>query len=91
MASAHKQYVPPQHGAWAFLPLPVLLALTQAPFTWPVAVLAVTWVVAYPWSYALLGMVRARRRQRFRAPLVVWSAVLAPLVAVSGGVRPRVT
>lgn len=88
MASVHRTYVPPQHGAWAFLALPVLLALTQSPFTWPVALLAAAWVAAYPWSYALLGMVRARRKQRFRAPLVVWSAVLAPLVTVLVVARP---
>ena len=88
MASALKLYVPPQHGAWAFLGLPVLLALTVAPFTWPVAVLASAWVIAYPWSYALLGIVRARRKQRFRRPLLVYSAVLVPLVAVLLYVRP---
>lgn len=88
MASALKQYVPPQHGAWAFLGLPVLLALTVAPFVWPVAVLAAAWVVAYPFSYALLGMVRVRRKQRFRRPLILWALVLAPLVAVLLAVRP---
>lgn len=88
VASAVKQYVPPQHGAWAFLGLPVLLALTVAPFTWPVAVLALAWVVAYPWSYAVLGMRRARRKERFRRALVVWSGVLAPLAVVLLVARP---
>ena len=86
-AVAHR-YVPPQHGAWAFLALPVLLALTVSPFSPLVVVLAAAWVVAYPASYAALGSVRARRPERFRRPLLVWSAVLLPLVVVLLVARP---
>jgi hypothetical protein len=86
-AVAHR-YVPPQHGAWAFLALPVLLALTVSPFSPVVAVLAVAWVAAYPASYAALGTARARRPERFRRPLAVWSAVLLPLVTVLLVARP---
>lgn len=75
--------VPPQHGAWAFLGLPVATGLTVSP-TQPVLVLmTVTWVAAYPASYALLALARdsASRHPdpaRFRRPLLVWwSLVLA--------------
>ncbi len=69
-------YVPPQHGAWAFLGLPVVLGLTVATWTPVVVAVAVAWIAAYPWSYAAFGLVRAKRPQRFRAPFVLWSAVL---------------
>jgi hypothetical protein len=81
-------YVPPQHGAWAFLALPLVLGATVTPWTPLLLVLALAWVAAYPWSYAALGLARARRSQRFRRPLLVWSAVLAPAVAVLLVSRP---
>jgi len=67
-------YVPPQHGAWAFLALPVLLGALVSPWTPLVLLLAVAWVAVYPLSYAAFGMVRATRPDRFRRPLLVWSA-----------------
>jgi hypothetical protein len=75
-------YVPPQHGAWAFLALPLALGVVVTTRTPLLAPLAVAWVAAYPMSYAALGLVRARRPQRFRAPFLVWSAVVLPAVAV---------
>lgn len=86
-ASLHT-YVPPQHGAWAFLGLPLVLGAVVAPTTPLLVVLAVAWVAAYPMSYAALGLVRARRKQRFRRPFVVWLAVVAPAVAVLLVARP---
>jgi hypothetical protein len=80
--------VPPQHGAWAFLGLPLALGFVVAPWTPVLLVLAVAWVVAYPWSYAALSLVRARRPQRFRKPFAVWLAVLAPAVVVLLVARP---
>ena len=78
------RYLPPQHGAWAFLGLPVLLALPVTPPSPLLLALAVAWVAAYPASYAALGLVRARRPERFRRPLLVWSllALAAALVLV---------
>lgn len=75
-------YVPPQHGAWAFLALPLVLGVIVTPWTPLLLVLAVAWVAAYPLSYAALGLVRARRPQRFRTPFLVWSAVVLPAVVV---------
>lgn len=82
------QYVPPQHGAWAFLGLPVLLAVTVTPWSWLIVVLTTAWVLAYPWSYAALGLVRAKRPARFRWPFVVFSLALVPLVVVLLVARP---
>jgi hypothetical protein len=74
-------YVPPQHGAWAFLGLPLVLGAVVTPWTPLLVLLAVAWVAAYPWSYAAFGLVRAKRPQRFRAPFLVWSAVVLPAAA----------
>ena len=75
------RWLPPQHGAWAFLLVPVLLGVSVAAPTPLLAVLVVAWVVAYPWSWFALEWLTAspRARPRYRAPLLVWSAVVAPL------------
>ncbi len=81
-------YLPPQHGAWAFLGLPLVLGAIVAPGTPLLLVLAVAWVAADPLSYAALGLVRARRPQRFRAPFAVWLAMVLPAVVVLVVSRP---
>jgi hypothetical protein len=74
--------VPPQHGAWAFLGLPLVVGVAVAPWT-PVLLL-----LAYPWSYFILAIAKERttrhpRPERFRRPLVAWSLVAIPgLVAL---------
>lgn len=79
-------WLPPQHGAWAFLLLPVALSATEAHLTPVWLLLLVAWVAAYPASYFALSMLRARRNQRFRRPLTVWTALTVlpalPLVAL---------
>jgi hypothetical protein len=85
---ASHTYVPPQHGAWAFLGLPVLLALAVSPWTPLVLLLALAWVAAYPASYALLGLTRSRRPQRFRRMLAVWAVPLVPAALVLVVARP---
>jgi len=69
--------VPPQHGAWAFLGLPVLAAATIVPSTPVLALLLATWVAAYPAAYFALAAQRdgtSRRPQprRFARPLALW-------------------
>src|SRR5665811_2441568 len=81
-------YLPPQHGAWAFLGLPLVLGAVVAPGTLLLLVLALAWVAVYPLSYAALGLVRAKRPQRFRRPFVVWLAVVLPAVLVLVVARP---
>ena len=81
-------YLPPQHGAWAFLGLPLVLGAVVAPGTPLLLVLALAWVAVYPLSYAALGLVRAKRPQRFRRPFVVWLAVVLPAVLVLVVARP---
>lgn len=81
-------YIPPQHGAWAFLVLPLVLGAVVAPGTPLFLVLAVAWVAAYPLSYAALGLVRAKRPQRFRRPFLVWLAVVLSTAFVLVVARP---
>ncbi len=75
-------YLPPQHGAWAFLALPLVLGFIVTPWTPLLLVLAMAWIAAYPLSYAAFGLVRAKRPQRFRAPFLLWCAVVVPAVVV---------
>jgi YwiC-like protein len=81
-------YLPPQHGAWAFVGLPLALGAVVAPATPLLAVLAVAWVAAYPLSYAAFGLVRAKRPQRFRRPFAAWLAVVLPTSIVLLVARP---
>lgn len=81
-------YFPPQHGAWAFLGLPLVLGAVVAPWTLFLLVLALAWVAAYPLSYAALGLIRAKRPQRFRRPFLVWLAVVLPAVVILVAARP---
>jgi len=80
--------VPPQHGAWAFLALPVLLGLTQTSPGWVHVPFVVAWVAAYPASWAAASLVRARRGKRFRRPLAFWSAVALPHALILVVTRP---
>ena len=81
-------YLPRQHGAWAFLGLPLVLGAIVATATPLTLVVAVAWVAAYPLSYAALGLVRARHPARFRRPFAVWLAVVLPAVVVLVVSRP---
>jgi YwiC-like protein len=69
--------VPPQHGAWAFLALPVAAAVTVSPWTPLLLLLAAAWACAYPASYFVLALVRDRASRhpdagRFVRPLAIW-------------------
>jgi hypothetical protein len=74
--------LPPQHGAWAFLALPVVLACTIAAPTWWTALLVLAWFAAYPASYAGGRLLHDRRPERFRRPFVAWSLLAAVPAAV---------
>lgn len=74
---------PPQHGAWAFLIVPVILAACLGAATWVGLLFAVAWITAYPATYfggrAAVARVRrgawtgfARREAKAALP---WAAV----------------
>lgn len=79
---------PPQHGAWAFLALPVVLGAVASGWSWLLVPLTVAWVAAYPLSWALTGLVTARRPRRFRRPALVWLALAAPPALLLVALRP---
>ena len=76
-AARRTPILPPQHGAWAFLALPVVLACTVATPTWWTALLTVAWFAAYPASYAGGRLLHDRRPERFRRPFALWVALAA--------------
>ena len=85
--------VPPQHGAWAFLGLPLVVGVAVAEPTCVLLVLAVAWICAYPWSYFVLATVRERRArhphpERYRRPLLVWSVLTVPALLLLVLLRP---
>jgi hypothetical protein len=84
------RWLPQQHGAWAFLLVPVLLGVSVAASTPLLAALVVAWVAAYPWSWFALewSTSGARVRPRYRTPLVAWSAVTVPLALLLVAARP---
>ena len=79
---------PPQHGAWAFLGLPLALGFLVGDPAWAWVPLAWAWIAAYPASYFVLSYVRARRPERFRRPLIVWAALFAPAGLAAVALRP---
>jgi len=72
--------VPDQHGAWAFLALPVALAVTRTGWFALLPAVALAWVAAYPLSWAATGRLTARRPERFDRALLAWS----PIVLLAG-------
>lgn len=87
-------YIPPQHGAWAFLVVPLVVGFTTVPFTWVALLFAAAWIVAYPVGYfggrALATRIRrgswtrlARREARRAVPWAVALVLLGlPLVVL---------
>lgn len=74
--------LPDQHGAWAFLALPVALAAPVLTWHPVLAPLVVAWVAAHPAAWALTGRLAAPRPERFDRALRTW----VPVVLVAGGV-----
>lgn len=88
--------VPPQHGAWAFLTLPLLLGLALAGVTWLGILFSVTWILAYPASFYLGRAVTVRVRRgswsriarRELSAALPWTASAAVGAVALVAVRP---
>ncbi|HEX6074361.1 MAG TPA: YwiC-like family protein [Micromonosporaceae bacterium] len=85
-----RQFVPPQHGAWAMLVLPYLAGVIVAGFRWPDLPLLGAWIGGYLLSYYALQAVKTRRPGRFREQLLLYGAITAPLAVLVVAVRPEV-
>ncbi len=81
-------HVPPQHGAWAFLVVPLLVTALLGAISWLALVFAVTWICAYPTSYfgSRAVMVRVRRGSWSRLAVAARSATIPWLVVTLIGV-----
>jgi YwiC-like protein len=89
-ARARRQFVPPQHGAWAMLLLPYLAAITVTGPRWPHLTLLAAWLTGYLASYYALQAIKARRLRRVRVQLLTYAALAVPLTAVTVAARPEV-
>lgn len=80
--------VPPQHGGWAFVGLPIVLGIWVAPWTSLLIVAAVGWIVAFPASYFTLAVLRYPLPRRFWRPLAIWAGAGIPLAIILLAARP---
>jgi len=80
--------VPHQHGAWAFLALPVLLAVSAGSWDPKLLILVPAWVAAYPLSWALSELWSARHPDRYRDAVTTWLTVVTPLAIALVALEP---
>jgi hypothetical protein len=87
-APRRQSYVPPQHGAWAFVAVPLVLGWTVTSWHWVLVPFSVAWVAAYPASYFALQVAYGRVRVRPVRQLAAWAAVVAGCGMVTLALRP---
>ncbi|MGW0436837.1 YwiC-like family protein [Micromonospora sp. NPDC003197] len=68
-----RQFIPPQHGAWAMLVVPWLVGMLAAGFRWTHLPLLGAWLAGYLLSYYVLQAVKTRRPGRFRSQLLAYT------------------
>jgi hypothetical protein len=88
--SAVRQFVPPQHGAWAMLLVPYVAGVLAAGFRWLHVPLLGAWLAGYLLSYYALLAVKTRRPRRVRAHLLLYGTVTAVLGGLVCLAAPRV-
>lgn len=84
-----RQYLPPQHGAWAMLLLPYLVALVTAGATWAQIPLLIAWLSGYLLSYYAFLAVKTRRISRVRPQLRLYAAIAVPAGVLTVALCPR--
>jgi hypothetical protein len=85
-----RQFVPPQHGAWAMLLVPYVCGVAIAGFAWPDVPLFGAWLAGYLFSYYALQWVKVRRWARLREQLLLYGGVVVVLGGVVVVARPAV-
>ena len=88
--SRRRKFLPPPHGAWAMLAVPYLAGLLAAGYRWADAALAGAWLAGYLLSYYLFQSVKSRRPGRYRAQLLLYAALAAPLAVLVVAAQPQV-
>lgn len=85
MSSSRLIALPPQHGAWAFLVVPLVIGIVQAGPAWAVLAFAVAWIAAYPASYFVIQAAAARvRRGQWTARAVRERRQAVPWLVIAG-------
>lgn len=87
---AVRQFVPPQHGAWAMLIVPYAAGVLVAGWSWVAAPLLGAWLAGYLLSYYAFQVVKTGRVRRYRQQLTAYAALMLPLAAVVVWARPAV-
>ncbi|WP_370524009.1 YwiC-like family protein [Cellulomonas sp. APG4] len=82
-------WVPNQHGAWAMLLAPTLLGALAGGARPVHLLLGLAWLVAYLAFFATGLWLRARRRARYRPPVVAYGTATVVLGSVLIAVEPR--
>ncbi|MEU8820809.1 YwiC-like family protein [Actinoplanes sp. NPDC048796] len=85
-----RQFVPPQHGAWAMLLLPYVIGVIAAGFRRPDLPLLGAWLAGYLLSYYAFQAIKSRRPRRYVRQLQLYglsTLLLATPVVVA---RPAV-
>lgn len=85
-----RKYLPPQHGAWAMLLVPFLVALLTAGASWLQVPLLLAWLAGYLLSYYALLALKTRRPARVRSQLRLYAAITVPAALVVVLLRPEV-
>lgn len=88
-ARRRRQFLPPQHGAWAMLVVPYLVGVLFAGPSWPQLPLLVAWFGGYLLSYYVFLAVKTRQPSRVGPQLLVYSAVTVPAAVLVVVVRPE--
>jgi hypothetical protein len=85
-----RQFLPPQHGAWAMLVVPYLAALVVGGASWIALPLLGAWLAGYLLSYYAFQAVKSRRAGRYRGQLVLYASIAVPLAAIVVWASPAV-
>lgn len=84
-----RQFMPPQHGAWAMLLVPWLTGVLAAGFHWAHAPLLGAWLAGYLLSYYAFQAIKTRRLSRFQPQLLLYGPITAALGLLVVTVRPQ--
>ncbi|RYV53004.1 YwiC-like family protein [Pengzhenrongella frigida] len=85
-----RKYLPPQHGAWAMLLVPFLVALVTAGVDWVQVPLLLAWLAGYLLSYYAFLALKTRRPARVLPQLRLYAALTVPAALVVVVLRPAV-
>lgn len=81
-------WVPNQHGAWAMLAGPLLVGVLASGPSWVHLPLAALWFLGYFAFFATGLWLKSGRKDRYRPPVLVYSAACLPLAVLVVALQP---